>query len=142
VSALLLLTLAGVFVTRTAFARFRQADADLGLARTARDTGNYEWSLSPASKPPTKQSKRYFSICTREAWGHVLLALMDALPPQSKPDAELMDRARVLDRHYIPTRYLNGFERGAPVDFYSQKDADEAIAHAEAILGFCRNQIG
>ena len=121
---------------------FRQADADLGLARTARDTGNYEWSLSPASKPPTKQSKRYFSICTREAWGHVLIALMDALPPQSKPDAELMDRARVLDRHYIPTRYPNGFESGAPVDFYSQKDADEAIAHAEAILGFCRNQIG
>jgi len=50
VSALLLLTLAGVFVTRTAFARFRQADADLGLARTARDTVDYEWSLSPASK--------------------------------------------------------------------------------------------
>jgi Uncharacterized conserved protein related to C-terminal domain of eukaryotic chaperone, SACSIN len=53
-----------------------------------------------------------------------------------------MDKARVLDRHYIPTRYPNGFERGAPMDFYSRKDADVAIEHAEAIVEFCKSILG
>jgi HEPN domain-containing protein len=42
----------------------------------------------------------------------------------------------------IPTRYPNGFERGAPVDFYTAKEADQAIANAEAVVEFCRRQIG
>jgi HEPN domain-containing protein len=44
-------------------------------------------------------------------------------------------------RSRIPTRYPNGFERGAPVDFYTRGEADRAIANAEAILEFCRHQI-
>ncbi len=47
-----------------------------------------------------------------------------------------------LRKHYIPTRYPNGFERGAPLDFYTRREADEAIANAEVILEFCRHQIG
>ena len=120
---------------------FRQAEADLRLARSARDAGHYEWSAFACQQAAEKAVKAIFQHLHKEAWGHVLIALLDALPQEARPDAELMDRARVLDRHYIPTRYPNGFERGAPVDFYSQKDADEAIAHGEAILEFCRNQI-
>jgi HEPN domain-containing protein len=121
---------------------FRQGEADLRLARSARDTGHYEWSAFACQQAAEKAIKAVFQHLHKEAWGHVLIALLDALPETARPDSELMDRAKVLDRHYIPTRYPNGFERGAPVDFYSQKDADEAIAHAEAILAFCRNQIG
>jgi HEPN domain-containing protein len=54
----------------------------------------------------------------------------------------LIDRAKQLDKHYIPTRYPNGFERGAPTDLYTLQEADEAIANAEAIIEFCRGQIG
>ena len=35
-----------------------------------------------------------------------------------------------------------GFERGAPVDFYTRGEAERAIADAEAILEFCRHQMG
>jgi HEPN domain-containing protein len=58
-----------------------------------------------------------------------------------KPNRILIDRAKELDKHYIPTRYPNGFERGAPVDFYTEKEAREAINNAEAILEYCRRQI-
>jgi HEPN domain-containing protein len=120
---------------------FRQAEADLELARCARDTRHYEWSAFACQQAAEKAIKALFQRLHMDAWGHVLIALLDALPDQAKPDTELMDRARVLDRHYIPTRYPNGFERGAPMDFYSQKDANEAISNAEAILAFCRNKI-
>jgi HEPN domain-containing protein len=120
---------------------FRQAESDLRMAHTARDAGHYEWSAFACHQAAEKAIKAVFQRLHKEAWGHVLIALLDALPETARPGAELWDRARVLDRHYIPTRYPNGFERGAPVDFYSQKDAGEAIGHAEAILAFCRNQI-
>jgi HEPN domain-containing protein len=57
-------------------------------------------------------------------------------------DETLVDRAKALDKHYIPTRYPNGFERGAPVDFYTRAEAERAIADAEAILAYCRHQVG
>ena len=72
----------------------------------------------------------------------MLSALLGELPGETKPSADLIDRAKALDKHYIPTRYPNGFERGAPVDFYTRAEAEEAIKHAEAILEFCRNKIG
>ncbi|GIW91868.1 MAG: DNA-binding protein [Pirellulaceae bacterium] len=52
------------------------------------------------------------------------------------------DYSRILDKHYIPTRYPNGFDSGAPADFYTQTEAKDVIRYAEAILEFCRHQIG
>jgi HEPN domain-containing protein len=77
-----------------------------------------------------------------EAWGHALTELLQNLPDQSKPAPGLVDLARELDKHYIPIRYPNGFERGAPVDYYTRKEADTAVTNAEAIVEFCRNKIG
>jgi HEPN domain-containing protein len=120
---------------------FRQAEADLRAARSARDTGHHEWSAFASHQAAEKAIKAVFQRLHMDAWGHALTELLGALPAAAKPNDDLIDRAKVLDRHYIPTRYPNGFERGAPVDYYSQKDAEEAIAHAEAILEFCRNKI-
>jgi HEPN domain-containing protein len=36
----------------------------------------------------------------------------------------------------------DGFERGAPTDFYTRREAEQAIANAEAILEWCRRQVG
>lgn len=120
----------------------RQAEADLQLARSARDIGRHEWSCFASQQAAEKAVKGLYQRLHMEAWGHALTALLEYLPDQSKPSAELMDKARVLDRHYIPTRYPNGFERGAPMDFYSRKDADVAIEHAEAIVEFYKSILG
>ncbi len=111
------------------------------LSRTARDGGHHEWCAFASQQAAEKAVKALYQRLHKEAWGHVLTELLKALPDEAKPDEDLLDRAKVLDRHYIPTRYPNGFERGAPTDFYSRKDAEEAIAHAEAIIEFCRNKI-
>lgn len=54
---------------------------------------------------------------------------------------DVLDAARVLDRHYIPTRYPNGFPAGAPMDFYDRPTAEEAVRHAESILEFVGAQL-
>ena len=55
--------------------------------------------------------------------------------------AELIDLTKILDRHYIPTRYPNGFEMGSPKDYYTEKDAREAIEYAQKIIDFCEKNI-
>ena len=71
-----------------------------------------------------------------EAWGHVLTLLLEKMPNDVKPDDALLARAKQLDKNYILTRCPNGFEQGAPVDFYTIEDTRTAIAHAEAIIEF------
>ncbi len=44
--------------------------------------------------------------------------------------------------HHIPTRYPNGFDAGAPTDFYTRSEARHAISCAARVLAFCRDQIG
>ena len=53
----------------------------------------------------------------------------------------LIDRAKGLDKHYIPTRYPNGFDSGAPTDFYTEKEAGEAVDAADTIIGFCADTV-
>jgi len=47
---------------------------------------------------------------------------------------ELLDDARSLDLHYIPSRYPNGLPSGFPHTFYSETIARAAIAAGNRIL--------
>jgi HEPN domain-containing protein len=64
--------------------------------------------------------------------------LLTALGPTA-PDDPLIGRAKALDKHYIPTRYPNGFPSGAPMDYYTAEDSTRAIDDAEAIIRFCED---
>ena len=119
----------------------RQAEADLRHAHHAREDEDYDWAAFASHQAAEKAIKALFQKLPLDAWGHTLSVLLASLPEPARPDEALMDHAKELDKHYIPTRYPNGFERGAPTDFYTRGEADRAIALAEAILGFCRNQI-
>ena len=120
---------------------FRQAEADLRHARHARDDGDFEWSAFASHQAAEKAIKALFQKLHLDAWGHTLSSLLAQLPEPVRPSASPIDTAKELDKHYIPTRYPNGFEQGAPVDFYTRKEAEQCIANAEAILEFCHRQI-
>jgi len=63
--------------------------------------------------------------------------LLQQLPAPLTPDVALVNAARELDRHYIPPRYPNSYPEGAPYEYYTEKDAERAIAHSGKILEFC-----
>jgi HEPN domain-containing protein len=46
-----------------------------------------------------------------------------------------------LDRFYIPTRYANSFDSGAPCDYFGREDATKAIGDASQIVEFCQGRI-
>jgi len=120
----------------------RQAESDLRHARHAREDGDHDWAAFACHQAAEKAIKAVFQKLNLDAWGHTLSVLLENLPSGARPEADLVDRAKELDKHYIPARYPNGFERGAPVDFYTRAEADRAIDNAEAILEFCRRQVG
>ncbi len=120
----------------------RQAEADLRHAKHAQEDGDYDWAAFASHQSAEKAIKALFQRLNRDAWGHTLSLLLAGLPEPSRPDRALGDRAKRLDKHYIPTRYPNGFDRGAPTDLYTLAEAEQAIGDAEAILEFCRRQVG
>jgi HEPN domain-containing protein len=122
---------------------FRQAEADLRHARNSLEDGDFEWSCFAAQQAAEKALKAVFQKLGMDAWGHTVTALIGNLPDVvAQPSETLVNYARMLDKHYIPTRYPNGFASGAPTDFYTKEEAQSAIRNAEAILEFCRDQIG
>ena len=77
-----------------------------------------------------------------EAWGHTIAGLLGRLAEHVDVPAKLTTGGKALDKHYIPARYPNGLPDGAPVDSYTEEEAARALEQAEAILGFCRRQVG
>lgn len=120
----------------------RQAEADLRHARNALASGDYEWSCFAAHQAGEKALKALFRRLGMDAWGHTLTVLIGNLPSPAQPGEALIQCAKVLDKHYIPTRYPNGFDSGAPTDFYTAQEAEQAIDCANRIVAFCRDQIG
>jgi HEPN domain-containing protein len=116
----------------------RQAEADLKHARTSLEHDEFEWSCFASQQAAEKAVKAVYFHLRGDPWGHSLLSLLGGLRESAEVTPALLDAARSLDKQYIPTRYPNGFAEGAPTDYYTRRDAEESIRHAESVLSFCQ----
>lgn len=101
----------------------------------------FEWAAFAAQQAAEKAVKAVFQTLGAEARGHSVTQLLSSLPTSTRPSAALVEIAKDLDRHYIGPRYPNSYPEGAPMDFYTQAEAQRAIEGAEQILGFCRDHL-
>lgn len=76
-----------------------------------------------------------------ECWGHAISRLLTVLGREMTIPEEILTRAKKLDKYYIPTRYPNGFEIGAPKEYFTEEEAKEAIKNAEKIIKFCEEYL-
>jgi HEPN domain-containing protein len=53
----------------------------------------------------------------------------------------IIDKAKVLDNFYVPTRYANGHPEGPPFEHYGTLQSEDAIRYAREILEFVRNKM-
>ncbi|MCU0573187.1 MAG: HEPN domain-containing protein [Syntrophobacteraceae bacterium] len=115
-----------------------QAEGDLRHAVHAREDGDHDWSCFAAHQAAEKAVKALILCRGGEGWGHSVTRLLkDLARVEEIPDAVLKSAMR-LDKHYIPTRYPNGFDVGAPREYYTDEDSEKAIQDAERVYGFCR----
>lgn len=119
----------------------RQAKKDLQHAKNSIEFNDYEWSCFSAQQAAEKGVKALFQALRAEAIGHSISMLLKKLPKAYAPNEELINQAKSLDRHYIPSRYPNFHPEGAPLDYYTKKDAEEAVKIAEEIIKFCEDKI-
>ena len=114
---------------------------DLEHARKSVELGDYEWACFAAQQAAEKAVKALYQKLGMEVWGCSVSRMLEQLPDEHRAPGELVDGAKELDRHYIPTRYPNFHPEGAPMDYYTRADAERAIGHAEEIIGFCRSKV-
>ena len=117
-----------------------QAQHDLEHAEFSRRRGDHGWACFAAHQAAEKAAKAAHLAEGQDAWGHVVRELLAALPDLDRPG--LLDGARVLDAHYIPTRYANGHPDGAPFEHYGEIQSEQAIAIAREIVAYCRTRRG
>ena len=117
---------------------FNQAEGDLGHSKNARTAGDYDWACFAAQQAAEKAVKGLILAKSGEGWGHSVMRLLKDLAGVIMVPEGLIRCGMRLDRHYIPTRYPNGFDAGAPREYYADEDAQQAIRDAEEIYDFCR----
>jgi len=52
----------------------------------------------------------------------------------------ILDAAKALDKHSIPTRYPSCHPAGAPGDLYTAPEADRALTDAEMVVDHLRHR--
>ncbi|MBS1250901.1 MAG: hypothetical protein MAG431_02500 [Chloroflexi bacterium] len=120
---------------------FKQAQKDLELASISANAGHHEWACFVAQQATEKAVKALHLSLKQEAWGHVIARLLAELPASLEVPQELIEKGRVLDNFYIPTRYANGHPIGAPFEHYGPLQSSEAIKYAGEIIEFIRHQM-
>ena len=116
-----------------------QAERDLEQAKSSQREGRHEWSCFASQQSAEKATKALHLHLGQEAWGHVIARLLRELPLEVSET--MIDKARVLDNFYIPTRYANGHPEGAPFEHYGRLQSEAAIRYASEILEFVRAEM-
>lgn len=120
---------------------YEQAEHDLAQAEDSRAAGRHDWACFAAHQSAEKAVKALHLALKQEAWGHVVARLLSTLPASARAPEELVEAGRVLDNHYIPTRYPNGHAAGPAFEHYGPLQSEQAIGHARRILEFVRSHL-
>ncbi len=92
-----------------------------------------------AQQSAEKAVKALHLSLKQEAWWPVVARLLAELP-LDVPEG-LVDKAKVPDGFYIPTRYANGHPEGAPFEHHGKIQSKDAIDYAGEILEFVRSKM-
>ncbi|MBI4311082.1 MAG: HEPN domain-containing protein [Chloroflexi bacterium] len=119
----------------------RQAEHDLEQAEDSRKAGRHEWACFASHQAAEMAIKALHDFWGQQSWGHTLMRLLTDLPQDLGVSGDLVDKVRVLDTFYIPTRYTDAHPEGAPFERYGALQSKEAVQYAREVIAFVRDAL-
>lgn len=120
---------------------YEQGIRDLDRAKLDREHDYNEWACFTSQQAAEKVLKALAMKLGLNLWGHSLNEILKILSQKINVPDDIRENAKLLDLYYIPTRYPNGFPAGKPADYFTEKQASEAIDSAHSIIRFCKGHL-
>jgi len=110
---------------------------DLETAKILHENKRFNAACFYAHQSAEKAVKALLYSVNEAPWGHSIRILLERYFERvGGGDESLLEKARELDRHYIPSRYPNVHPAGAAHEAYDEATSINAIRCSEAILSY------
>jgi HEPN domain-containing protein len=119
-----------------------EAQAELRAGRDLLTGEHWSWCCFTCQQAVEKALKAMCEHFRTPQFGHNLNMLLQAVEAHLSVAESMRMACARLNRYYIPTRYPDAFDRGAPADQFFAADAHQAVADAEEVIGFATDIIG
>ncbi len=120
----------------------RQAQAEWAAAQDLYRGGHWAWCCFTCQQAAEKALKALCEYFRQPRFGHNLNTLLLCVGEHVEVPESVKKACARLNRFYIPTRYPNAFDHGAPVDQFFEDDAREALSLAQEVLDFAQRILG
>lgn len=115
----------------------RQSERSIASAIANYREGIYEEACFESHQAAEKAVKALLNYLHKERRGHSLLFLVSETSVEVSE--ELKQCILDLDKHYIPSRYPDIYDEGAPLDYYSKEDAERCLSCANKIVEWVKS---
>lgn len=117
-----------------------QATANLTHAERSLEMGDHAWACFAAQQAAEAALKALHMRHGQIAWGHSVLDLLSGLPEEVRPGEEFVEKAKALDKYYIPTRYPDAHPAGSAARHYTRNEARQAVDMAGEVISHCERE--
>ena len=116
-----------------------QAEHDLEHAVSSKNDGRHAWACFASHQAAEKAVKALHVAGGKRLTGNVIARLLTELP--ETPPEDLVDRGRVLDNYYIPTRSPRLHAEGPAYEHYGALQSEQGLRFAGDILQYVRESL-
>ena len=116
-----------------------QAEHDLEQAAASKNGGRHAWACFASHQAAEKAVKALHVAGGQRKMGHIVARLLQELP--DVPAELLVEKGRVLDNYYLPTRSPRSHADGAAYEHYGALQSEQGLRFAGDILQFVRQEL-
>jgi HEPN domain-containing protein len=100
------------------------------------ESGDFNWACFKARQAAEFAAKGLLYGAERPARGHSVYMLLETANELLPVPKEFLELGKLLDRFYIPTRYVDAWSEGVSFEYFTRGDAKAALIASEKILAF------
>lgn len=119
----------------------KEAESELNAARTLLEAEHWAWCCFTCQQAAEKALKALCDHFRTPQFGHNLNMLLAVVTEHADVDDPVQEACARLNRFYIPTRYPDAFDQGAPADQFFESDGTQALDDAKEVVQFATDVV-